>query len=118
MDDAMLMGIVDGHADGSEESNDVGTWAHFCGARCASQGVRKCIPLYILCQKTGHRGYRASGISRGEDEHVEETHKIGMLKGSNSFCLAEEMPDDLGVHLVMRVENLQDDIVLRLGIVG
>ena len=41
-----------------------------------------------------------------------------MLKGSNSFCLAEEMPDDLGVHLVMRVENLQDDIVLRLGIVG
>jgi len=53
-----------------------------------------------------------------EDEHIEETHKIGMVKGSNSICLADELPDDLGIHLVVRVENLQDDRALRVGILG
>ena len=53
-----------------------------------------------------------------EEEHIEETYKVGLSKGSNSFCLADELPHDIRVRLVMCVENLDKDVVMRVGILG
>jgi hypothetical protein len=41
-----------------------------------------------------------------------------MLKGSNSLRLVGEGPHDFGIRLVIRVEDLEKDVVLRVGIVS
>ena len=112
------MGIIDGQADKGKQIDDVGTRPHFCCTRCASQVISQCMPINIIRYETDHRAYRAVGISGGVDEYIMETHQVGMLKGSNRLRLVDEVPHDFGVRLMIRVEDFEKDVVLRVGIAG
>src|SRR5579884_2792654 len=113
MDHAMLMGIVYCLTDDGEQMHDVYHWRNLPLTQRVRDVIGQGSPFDILHDHVADGLLR---LRRASEVEIVDLHDVGMVQGSHYPCFTEKSCAEVGIVLQIKVQNLDSDVPLKLGV--